>query len=76
MRKQYIYLYSDHSYDTNNETSEDYNGLALGVGLWGKWGTKRGFIAEVNLRIGRNLLNDPQDIPVVGRGGITIGKRF
>ena len=73
------FIYENYNYDYNyssNYTIQDYDGLALGVGIGGKWVTKRGFVAEISLGIGRNISGGPQDVPVVGRGGITLGKRF
>ena len=51
--------------------------LAIGIGLGGKWITKKGFIGELNLGFGRNLFNnDETDFDLVSKGGITIGYRF
>lgn len=51
--------------------------FALGVGVGGKWVTKKGFLAEANLGIGRNLFNrDNENNQIVGRLGLTLGYRF
>lgn len=67
---------SGYYFGAYSDTPTPYNGIALGVGIGGKWVTKRGFVAEISLGIGRTVYNGPDDIPVVVRGGITLGKRF
>ena len=60
-------------------TSSEDSGLefALGVGLGGKWLTKSGFIAELNLGIGRNFIKvSDTDDSIVGKVGISLGYRF
>jgi len=52
-----------------------FTDLAVGVSVGGKFVTKRGFIAEIYLGIGRDLLGN-SDIEVVGRGGVSLGYRF
>lgn len=59
-----------------NYETKKYNGTALGVSVGGKWVTKKGFVVEVSGGIGRVVLGTEDDVPVVGRGGILIGKRF
>ena len=54
---------------------EKYTDLAAGISVGGKFVTKRGFITEIYLGIGRDLLNN-SDLEVVGRGGVSIGYRF
>jgi hypothetical protein len=49
--------------------------FALGIGIGGKWITKRGFLAELNFGIGRNLLNNSVE-DFIGKAGITLGYRF
>tara|TARA_B100000809_G_scaffold137843_2_gene135329 strand:- start:46 stop:636 length:591 start_codon:yes stop_codon:yes gene_type:complete len=62
---------------TSNYETEKHTGAALGISVGGKWVTKTGFIAEISLGIGRVMIGNTNDeVPVVGRGGITIGKRF
>ena len=53
----------------------DYTDFALGISVGGKFVTKRGFVTEIYLGIGRDLLNN-SDLEVVGRGGVSIGYRF
>jgi len=52
--------------------------FALGIGLGGKWITKKGLIFEINSGIGRNLFNsgDGSEHIIVVRGGLSIGYRF
>ena len=54
---------------------EKYTDFAIGISAGAKFVTKRGFVAEIYLGIGRDLLGN-SDIEVVGRGGIAIGYRF
>lgn len=59
---------------SDHKTRSDF---ALGVGVGGKWVTKKGFLAEVNAGIGRNLFNKDNDSnEMVGRLGLTLGYRF
>lgn len=55
------------------ETITDF---ALGIGVGGKWVTKRGFLAELNFGVGRNLFNSDSNEDYVGKIGITLGYRF
>ncbi len=51
--------------------------FALGIGFGGKWVSKKGLIAELNLAFGRNLFNtEDTSTEAVGKIGITIGYRF
>jgi hypothetical protein len=69
--------YSSYDYEEiNNFESLEYTGAALGISVGGKWVTKYGFVAEISAGIGRVILSNNDEIPIVGRGGITIGKRF
>ncbi len=54
----------------------DVNGFALGIAAGKKWATKKGFIAEFSLGIGRVVFNSDKDTNIVGRGSLSIGKRF
>lgn len=69
-------------YDEINYKKEKINDLALGLAIGGKWVSRRGIIFEISGGLGRNLLYDYDKYTrddfnkVVGRGGITIGKRF
>lgn len=55
---------------------ETYTDFALGVSVGGKFVTPRGFVAEIYLGIGRNLLGNDSGVELVGRGGISLGYRF
>lgn len=59
-------------YDSN----ESYTNVALGVSAGGKFITGNGFLAEVYLGVGRNLLNTDISSALVGRGGVSVGYRF
>ncbi|WP_299527440.1 DUF3575 domain-containing protein [uncultured Lutibacter sp.] len=75
----YTYDYYDPNTDTyhgdNGSDSDKYTDFAVGISAGGKWVTKRGFVAEIYLGIGRDLLGNSDD-EVVGRGGVAIGYRF
>jgi len=60
-------------FDGEFQTVTDF---ALGIGAGGKFLTKRGFVAEISVGIGRNLFNSDRDYTIVGKGGISLGYRF
>ncbi|WP_246067781.1 DUF3575 domain-containing protein [Changchengzhania lutea] len=66
-------------YDSGNGNytykGDKYTDLAIGVSAGAKFVTRRGFIAEIYLGIGRDML-DQSDMEVVGRGGFALGFRF
>lgn len=72
---------NDEFYEYNETTmvssyeEKTYTDFAIGISAGAKFVTKRGFIAEIYLGIGRDLLGN-SDIEVVGRGGISIGFQF
>jgi len=73
--EDYIYDYNS-NFEDKEKTIIDF---AFGLGLGGKWITKRGVLFEINAGIGRNLFNeynDNRDYEFIGRGGITVGYRF
>lgn len=70
---------SNYYYGSNNYSSESLTNFAVGISAGGKFVTENGFVAEVYLGLGRNLLNNSSyfnDNDVVGRGGISLGYRF
>jgi hypothetical protein len=70
------YVYNDSSNSYGNKKLTDF---ALGIGLGGKWVTKKGLLLEVNGGVGRNLFNnqyDDMDYELIGRLGISVGYRF
>ncbi len=69
------YLEFDGASGTNIEREETYTDFAVGVSAGFKIVSRRGFVAEVYLGLGRDLLNK-SDLEVVGRGGLSIGYRF
>ena len=81
-RKDEYYYYNSYDYENNASnynnyaTTTKYQGGALGISVGGKWVTKRGFIAEISAGLGRVMASNNDEVPVVGRGGIIIGKRF
>jgi len=69
----------------SNDSSDYYyqqktlTDFALGIGLGGKWVTKKGLLLEINGGLGRNLFNnqyDDRDYELIGRLGISVGYRF
>ena len=69
---KYENYHSGCAYTTDKDKYTDF---AVGVSAGSKFVTKRGFIAEIYLGIGRNMLGK-SSIEVVGRGGISLGFRF
>lgn len=64
-------------FDSENSDKNSVTDFALGIGLGGKWLTKRGLLGEINFGIGRNLFNgDNSDTEFIGKLGITVGYRF
>lgn len=59
-------------------SADEYNtDFALGIGIGGKWITKRGIIFEIFSSYGRNLFaNDDNGNEFITRGGISVGYRF
>ena len=69
------YYYSDFPPYDSDFNEYKYTDLAVGISVGGKWVTERGFVAEIYVGIGRDMLNN-SDLEVVGRGGVSIGYRF
>jgi hypothetical protein len=63
------------NYTWDQRTITDF---ALGIGLGGKWVTKKGLLLEINAGVGRNLFNNQydRDYELIGRAGVTVGYRF
>lgn len=72
--KEEIY-YHNNGGSGSDYIDEKFTDLAAGISVGGKFVTKRGFVTEIYLGIGRDLLGN-SDIEVVGRGGVSIGYRF
>jgi len=60
---------------SGGSNSNTYTDFAVGISAGAKWVSRRGFVAEIYLGIGRDLLGN-SDEEVVGRGGVAIGYRF
>ncbi len=58
-------------------SEENKLAFALGIGVGGKWVTKSGFIGELGLGIGRNIVN-PDDFAdsIIGKVSVGVGYRF
>jgi hypothetical protein len=70
------FVYED---GTSFYESKKLTDFALGIGIGGKWVTKKGLLLEINGGVGRNLFNnqyDDRDYEVIGRLGISVGYRF
>jgi hypothetical protein len=65
----------DYQYKRINVTD-----FAFGIGLGGKWISKKGVTFEINTGFGRNLFSEynkyDRDYEFIGRGGISVGYRF
>ncbi|WP_340157386.1 DUF3575 domain-containing protein [uncultured Maribacter sp.] len=64
------------SYYSNSGYDDNVVDFALGIGTGVKLITKRGFIVEIDLGIGRNLFKNDRDFTIIGKGGINLGYRF
>ena len=70
---------TERSFDIFFEEPEDdfVTDFALGIGLGGKWVTKKGFVGEISFGVGRNLFNSDEGLyEFVSKGAITVGYRF
>lgn len=56
-------------------TQENFTDLGFGISVGGKFLTKRGFVADVFLGVGR-YLSDGADLEAFARIGISLGYRF
>lgn len=68
-------------YSTTKNYDEKVSAFALGIGLGGKWYTKRNVMFEISAGIGRNLsissnVPDTDYSRITGKFGITVGYRF
>ncbi|MEC4004217.1 DUF3575 domain-containing protein [Flavobacterium sp. SUN052] len=68
-------------YSTRKDYEEKVSAFALGIGLGGKWYTKRNVMFEISAGIGRNLsissnVPDTDYSRITGKFGITVGYRF
>lgn len=72
-------------YDSNNNVyipvTEKVNALALGIGLGGKWYTKRNVMFEIGMGIGRNIsvttnYDNINYSRITGKIAISVGYRF
>lgn len=58
-------------------TEESDIAVALGIGIGGKWITKSGFVGELSLGVGRNIINADDFIDdLVAKVGVGLGYRF
>ncbi len=78
--KEYNNFTDDLGNITSNSTIKERTDFALGIAVGGKFVTKKNFVAEVFIGLGRNLFNikpdDFFDTNLVSRGGISLGYRF
>lgn len=74
--ESYWYTYDENTgYEHYDYDDEEYSDIAFGIGIGGKFLSKRGFIGEVHAGIGRNMF-DENSPEVIGRGSISFGFRF
>ncbi len=69
-------VYNEDLMEYEDKTLTDF---ALGIGIGGKWVTKKGLLLEISTGVGRNLFNnqyDDRDHEVIGRIGVMIGSRY
>jgi len=64
------------TYFSNSRYDDNLVDFALGIGTGVKLITKRGFIVEIDLGIGRNLFKNDRGFTIIGKGGINLGYRF
>ncbi|MGB1231661.1 MAG: DUF3575 domain-containing protein [Winogradskyella sp.] len=78
LNSENVYSYTEYNSFGSilREERKDDTNFALGIGLGGKWIAKSGFIGELNLGIGRNLIDTDYNNEIVGKIGITVGYRF
>lgn len=60
----------------NRIVTETETNFALGIATGGKWYTNSGFVGEVSIGFGRNILSSDYDNDFVGKLAITVGYRF
>lgn len=68
-------VYDDDFNSFPNFREEDLTDLGLGISVGGKFLTKRGFVADIFLGVGR-YLSDRADLEAFARFGISLGYRF
>ena len=57
------------------EKENNFN-LALGFSVGGKIVSQNGFVLDMYLGLGRNIIRNTVDLDLVGRGGVALGYRF
>jgi hypothetical protein len=67
---------AEYDYRRGIQTYTNFLGFGAGIGLGGKFITKKGFIVELLGGLGRNFVNSDVINEVYPRFGISIGKRF
>lgn len=65
-----------HNYDGNKIEPKNAFESAIGISIGKKWVNRNGFVLEIFGGVGRVLNEGNSNVGVLGRGGITIGKRF
>ena len=75
--KDEIFVIEDTSTGFGRSENKTYTDLAFGISVGTKFVTKKGFVAEIYLGMGRDLFGSSiGDNVGVGRGGISVGYRF
>ena len=77
-QKYYVYNYDNGSDPGTNSSESTSNNFALGISLGGKFVSKKGFLFEFFMGVGRNIAISNRDAAAdfVPRMGASIGYRF
>lgn len=71
--EEFVFVNTNNSFDYRTNTD-----FSLGISVGGKWVTPKGFVTEIFLGVGRNLLNNSEYdfTDIAGRVGVSLGYRF
>jgi hypothetical protein len=78
-RSKDISRFYNYPYDDYTTSTKYSNNFAIGISTGAKFVTENGFVAEIYLGLGRNLINNSTNYSsgsIVGRAGISLGYRF
>lgn len=69
---------SDYNPYDNHSGYKTITDFAFGIGIGGKWVSKKGVVFEINSGMGRNLFHNEyeRNFRLIGRIGLTAGYRF
>jgi hypothetical protein len=75
----YDFYYDDNGNYIKNTNTTNATNFAIGISIGGKFISKKGFVAEIYLGIGKKLFKENKMIfvtNIIVRGGISLGYRF